>query len=156
MFRRGDRMPSHPPEPRAVLGRYAAELLRELAAAATATVPVRVADAAGGLACLILVWPADARMPTAAGEQKSPKKADGGRERCREDILAAVRAAGRPLTRKEVIRALREAGTDHGAGTVAKALADLTRSQELVNLKDKRGYRLPGSIRKHPSLFTNG
>lgn len=147
-------MPPHPPPgPRAVLGRYAAGLLRELAAAATATGPVRVADAAGGLACLILVWPADARMPTAAGERKSPKKADGGRERCREDVLTTVRAAGRPLTRKEVIRGLREAGTDHGAGTVAKALADLTRSKQLINLKDKRGYRLPGSIRRSRGLF---
>ena len=36
---------------------------------------------------------------------------------------------------------------------MAKALADLTRSKELVNLKDKRGYRLPGWVRKHPVLF---
>ena len=112
-----------------------------------------MADAADGLACLILVWPVDARMPTARGEQPMPKPPDGGRERCREDILVAVRAAGRPLTRKEVVRALKDAGADHGAGTVAKALADLTRRKELVNLKDKRGYRLPGWVRKHPGLF---
>ena len=112
-----------------------------------------MADAAGALACLILVWPVDARMPTARGEQHAPKPTGGGRERCREDILVVVRAAGRPLTRKRVGRALREAGSDHGAGTVAKALADLTRRKELVNLKDKRGYRLPGWVRKHPGLF---
>jgi hypothetical protein len=67
--------------------------------------------------------------------------------------MAAVRAAGRPLTRKEVFRASRAAGGGHGAGTVAKALADLTRSKELVNHKDKRGYRLPAWVRRHPSLF---
>ncbi|MDB5310855.1 MAG: hypothetical protein JWO38_5057 [Gemmataceae bacterium] len=89
----------------------------------------------------------------ARGERPKPRQADGGRERCREDVLAAVRAACRPLTRKEVIRALKAAGGDHGAGTVAKALADLTRSGELLNLKDKRGYRLPGWVRRHPGLF---
>ena len=54
-----------------------------------------------------------------------------------------VRAAGRPLTRKEVVRALRAAGAPHGAGTVGKALADLTAAGDLVNPRDKRGYRLP-------------
>ena len=33
--------------------------------------------------------------------------------------------------------------TPHGAGTVAKALADLTAAGELVNPRDRRGYRLP-------------
>jgi hypothetical protein len=75
------------------------------------------------------------------------------REQCRADVLAVARAAGAALTRKEVLRALREAGADHGAGTVAKALADLTRSRELVNYKDKRGYRLPEWIRPRPGLF---
>ena len=78
---------------------------------------------------------------------------NGGRERCRADVLDAVRAAGHPPTRKEVIRALKTAGGDHGVGTVAKALADLTRSNELVNHKDKRGYRLPAWVRRHPGLF---
>ena len=32
-------------------------------------------------------------------------------------------------------------------------LADLTRSKELIDLKDKRGYRLPAWVRKHPGLF---
>jgi hypothetical protein len=58
-------------------------------------------------------------------------------------VLAAVRAAGCPLTRKEVVRALKESGAAHGAGTVAKALAELTASGELVNLRNKKGYRLP-------------
>jgi hypothetical protein len=57
-------------------------------------------------------------------------------------VLAAVRAAGRPLTRKEVVRALRAAGTPHGPGTVNKALADLTAAGELVNPRDRRGYRM--------------
>ncbi len=58
---------------------------------------------------------------------------------------ARVREAesGRPLTRRQVIRLLREAGLSHGPGTVGKALADLTAVGELVNPRDKRGYRLP-------------
>jgi hypothetical protein len=53
-----------------------------------------------------------------------------------------------------VLRALRAAGKEHGVGTVAKALADLTAAGELVNLKDKRGYRLPDWKRDDtPSLF---
>jgi hypothetical protein len=67
-----------------------------------------------------------------------------------------VREAGRPLFRKEVVRALKDAGKGHGAGTVAKALADLTAAGELMNLRDKRGYRLPDWRRpdQTPSLFT--
>jgi hypothetical protein len=39
-------------------------------------------------------------------------------------------------------------------GTVAKALADLTATGELVNPKDKKGYRPAGWRRdKTPSLF---
>ena len=64
-------------------------------------------------------------------------------------------ATGRPLTRKEVVRVLKAAGMRHGTGTVAKALAELTRTKKLVNHKDKRGYRLPAWIRPHPTLFEN-
>ena len=142
-----------PPEPRAVVARYASELLRELVAHARGNGRVRVTDAAGGLACMVMVWPADAVMPTSRSEGTKPKRGEGGREQCRADVLVAVRAAGRAVTRKEVIRALREAKADHGAGTVAKALADLTRSRELINHKDKRGYRLPGWVRQHRGLF---
>jgi hypothetical protein len=60
---------------------------------------------------------------------------------------------GRPLTRKEVLRALRDAGAGHGPGTVAKALADLTASRELVNRRDNRGYRLPEWIKPRRGLF---
>jgi len=144
-----------PPEPRTLVERYAADLLRELAAYARRSGPVRVTDAAGGLACMVMVWPADSRMPTALADQLNPRQI-GGRKGCREDILAVVRAAGRPITRKQVIRALKGAGSVHGAGTVAKALADLTASKELINLKDKRGYRLPAWVRKHPGLFDEG
>jgi hypothetical protein len=111
-----------------------------------------LAEAAGGPACLILVWPADGRMPTAKGERRMV--GGGGRERCRQDVLAAVRAAGRPVTRKKVVRALRDAGAAQGAGIVAKALADLSAAGELVNPRDKRGYRLPECRRDDtPSLF---
>jgi hypothetical protein len=60
---------------------------------------------------------------------------------------------GTALTRKEVLRALSAAGADHGAGTVAKALADLTASRELVSRRDNRGYRLPEWIKPRPGLF---
>ncbi|MCU1295618.1 MAG: hypothetical protein JWP08_4468 [Bryobacterales bacterium] len=78
------------------------------------------------------------------------------RARCRADVVAAVTAAGRALTRKEVVRALKDAKAGHGVGTVAKALAELTASGELVNTRDNRGYRLPGWVRRQPSLFADG
>lgn len=105
------------------------------------------------MACLIQVWNAAGAMPTAGAERR--KRSGGGRGDCRRDVVEVVRVAGTPLTRKEIIRALREAGKDHGPGTVAKALADLTSAGELVNPKDKRGYRLPGWVKADdtPSLF---
>jgi hypothetical protein len=53
------------------------------------------------------------------------------------------------------MKALREAKRMRGAGTVAKALADLRAAGELVNPKDKRGYRLPEWPKRPqtPSLF---
>lgn len=91
-------------------------------------------------------------MPVASAERR---QAGGTRVQCRQDVVEVVRAAGRPLTSKEVVRALRDAGRPHGAGTVAKALADLTAVGELVNPRDKQGYRLPKWPRrvKTPSLF---
>jgi hypothetical protein len=91
-------------------------------------------------------------MPTVGVERR--RRASGGRAECKADIVAVVRAAGQALTRKEIIRALKLAGKQHGPGTVAKALADLTAAGELVNPKDKKGYRLAGWKRdRTPSLF---
>ena len=129
-------------EPRAVVERLAQELLTALASLPDGKKSVRVAHAGEGLACLVLVWRADSRMPTALSEGPRSRKS-GAREQCRSDVLAAVRDAGRPLTRKEVIRALKTAKLRHGVGTVAKALAELTSAGELVNRRDKCGYRLP-------------
>jgi hypothetical protein len=104
------------------------------------------------VACLIQVWDAARRMPTVGAERR--RRASGGRAGCKADIVEVVRAAGQALTRKEVIRALKLAGKQHGVGTVAKALADLTATGELVNPKDKKGYRLAGWKRDQtPSLF---
>jgi hypothetical protein len=155
MFRPpGCPMPAvHTPTPRAVVERWAADLMHELTAGSAGAATVRVMGTAGGLACLVLVWPADGRMPTLRRAASKSGPGGGGRERCKSDVLVVVRAAGGPLTRKEVVRALRESGTGHGAGTVAKVLADLTRCRELVNPRDKRGYRLPERVRPHPSLF---
>src|SRR5687768_5959550 len=86
-------------EPRAAVQRLAQELLNELASLPDGRRSMRVAEAVEGLACLVLVWPADGRIPTARSEGRTRKS--GGRGQCRSDVVAAVRAAGRPLTRKE-------------------------------------------------------
>ncbi len=125
------------PTDRATAAAAARDLLRALAAS-PGPVAVRVTEADGGRACLVLVWEAGEVMPTAAGVRRR-----GERAGCRADILAAVGDAGCPLTRRQVMRALRERGTPHGPGTVAKALAELTAAGELVNRLDRRGYRLP-------------
>jgi hypothetical protein len=117
------------------------ELLRELADLGRPVVALRVADADGELACLVQVWPAVAAMPVASAERR--RRANGERAQCKEDVLLVIRAAGRPLTRKEVVKALRAVGTPHGTGTVNKALADLTAAGELINPRDRRGYRMP-------------
>src|SRR5262249_24756356 len=138
---------------RSVVEEKARELLRTLAELSVRVGPLREAEVEGGLACLIQVWPAGEVMPVASAERR--RRAKGTREQCRKDVLGAVQQAGRPLTRKEVVRALREARKPHGVGTVAKALADLTAAGELVNPRDKKGYRLPDWPRrkKTPSLF---
>lgn len=139
-------------DPRATVENAARELLRALAEYSQPPM-LRVADVEGRVACLIQVWDARQCMPTAGAERK--RRAKGGREGCKADIVEVVKAAGEALTRKEVIRALRLAGKAHGPGTVAKALADLTGAGELVNPKDKKGYRLSGWRKREatPSLF---
>jgi hypothetical protein len=83
------------------------------------------------------------------------RRTRGERAGCKRDILAALRAAGRPLTRNLIVKALRDARAGHGPGTVAKALADLTKVGDLLNPRDRRGYRLPDwpRPRETPSLF---
>ena len=129
------------PDARSLVEEMVRGLLRALADSSVGLAPLRVAEAEGGLACLIQVWPAGGLMPAVAAERR--RRISGARAQCREDVLAVVRRAGRAVTRKEVIRALRAAGTSHGPGTVSKALADLTACGELVNPRDKRGYRMP-------------
>lgn len=139
------------PDPRTVAERAARALLLALADLPGPTA-LRVAEVEGRLACLIQVWDAAQAMPVAAAERR--RRAAGGRVDCKRDILGTLRAANRPLTRKQVLKALRVAGREHGYGTVAKALAELTAGGELVNPKDNRGYRLPAWDREHPSLFS--
>ena len=137
--------------PRTAVEAAARELLRVLAELPSPPT-LRVADADGKVACLIQVWNAAHCMPTAGAERK--KRATGGRAGCKADIKDVVEAAGVAMTRKEIIRALKAAGKQYGPGTVAKALADLTAAGELVNPKDKKGYRPAGWKRdKTPSLF---
>ncbi len=104
-----------------------------------APTPARAFEVAGNLACSIQVWQVKEKMPTAA--TFSPP--DSTRAACRAAILEAVRFAGQPVGRKEILGLLREAGEPHGIGTVAKALADMTASGELLNRRDGKGYRLP-------------
>lgn len=139
------------PSARDEVERAVRELLRVLA---DRPVPptLRVAEVDGRVACLVQVWDARQLMPTVGAERR--RRGSGGRVECKEDVLDVIRAAGEALTRKEVMRALREAGKSHGQGTVAKALADLTGAGDLVNPKDKKGYRIPGWVKKPPSLFS--
>src|SRR5687768_3282367 len=116
-------------DPRVAVENAVRDLLRVLAALPKAPT-LRVADAEGEVACLVQVWHTGGMMPTGSERRR---RNGGGREECRKDVMDAVRAAEQPLTRKEVVKALREAGKDHGQGTIAKALADLTAAGELVN-----------------------
>jgi hypothetical protein len=111
---------------------------------------IRVVEVEAGVACLVIVWPAAQLMPTARAERK---RIQGGRAECKQDILEVVREAALAMTRKQIVKALRVVGKEHGPGTIAKALADLTMSGELVNPQDKKGYRLPGWIQRHPALW---
>jgi Fe2+ or Zn2+ uptake regulation protein len=105
------------------------------------------------MACLILVWDSAKEMPTIRSERR--RQTGGVRATCKADIIEVIREANQPLTRKEVMKELRQTRKSHGAGTVAKALADLTSTGELANPKDKKGYRMPEWMRrrKTPSLF---
>ena len=136
--------------PRASIETAAREMLRSLADLPTPP-RMRVAEVEGGVACLILVWDASQMMPSVGAERRRVR---GGREGCKLDIVEAVRAVGKAVTRKQILKALRLAGKEHGPGTVAKALADLTSTGELVNHRDKKGYRMPGWRQAGtPSLF---
>jgi hypothetical protein len=139
-------------DPRSILESAARDLLSALAKCPRPPT-LRVAEVEGRLACLILVWDSAETMPIIGPERHRRKT--GARAECKAHILDVIRTASQPLTRKEVIKAFRELGKDHGISTVAKALADLTARGELVNPKDKRGYRLPEWIRRKmsPSLF---
>jgi hypothetical protein len=152
VFRSVPRATAVTPEPRDAVERAARELLRVLSGLPSPPT-LRVADSEGRVACLVLVWDASRPLPTAGAERR--RRAKGGRTGCKADIVEVLQTAGRALTRKEVVKVLRAAGKDHGPSTVAKALADLTATGELVNPKDKRGYRLPGWVRREttPSLF---
>jgi hypothetical protein len=139
-----------PPNPRTSAEHLAHELLA-LLAELTDPPTLRVMAVSGRVGCLIQVWDTATMMPTAALERRP---FPGGRAGCRADVLEVVTKAGRPMTRKDVVRALRAAGKPHGIGTVAKALAELTKSNQLVNPRDKKGYR-PAGWRKTqtPGLF---
>ncbi len=140
------------PTPRAQAEAAARQLAKRLAKLPK-TPGFRVVETGGRMAVLVVVWDAGELMPTAAAERRT--RGDGKREECKAAILAAVAAAGRPLTTKDLGRALKERHAGHGPGTIVKALADLTAAGLLVNTRDKRGYRLPEWVRRDrtPSLF---
>jgi hypothetical protein len=135
---------------RSIIENWLEELLRLLAESGEALPRARVAAAGNGMACLVQVWPMRTQMPTAKGDRLVP---GSRRKQCREDVVAVVSTAGHPLTRKEIIRALKDMKAGHGVGTIAKALAELTASGELVNTRDRRGYRQLSWVRRQPSLF---
>ncbi|HYH65563.1 MAG TPA: hypothetical protein VD866_12775 [Urbifossiella sp.] len=76
--------------------------------------------------------------PHCGGRPRRTSRPSRARQGCRRAVLIVVREAGE-VTAKKVQAILRKA---HGPGTVEKALADLTAAGRLVNLRDKRGYRL--------------
>lgn len=120
---------------RRVLDAAARRILADLG---PVTGPDAVRVQLGNAVCRVEVWPARG----------------GPREKCRRDILAVMRAAGRPLKRAAIVAALKAAGKRHGLGTVAKALADLTRTGELIGSKTRSGYRLPEpAAPPAPTLF---
>ena len=80
------------PTDRATVTAAARELLRALTTS-SGPVAVRVTEADGRLACLVLVWEAGEVMPTAAGVRRR-----GERAGCRADILSAVREPVRTRT----------------------------------------------------------
>jgi hypothetical protein len=137
-----------PTEPRLSIERVARDLVCSLADQ-TDLQPQRVVDLEGRAACLILVWDPSKGMP-AVGIARA-QRSGSGRRACKADIVEMISTAGRSMTRKEMVKALRQAGKIHGPGTVAKALAELTSIGELVNLKDKKGYRLPEWLRRKKS-----
>lgn len=140
------------PEPRPAVESLARELLRTLATLNGGS-PLRVLETDGRKSCLILVWDATDQMPT-IGEERREREREP-RVQCKQDILEAIRAAGKPLTHKQLVKAFRETKKGHGVSTVAKALADLTTAGELVNRMDRQGYRLaewPKPV-ETPSLF---
>jgi len=143
-----------PADPHQVVADLAARLLDQLAGLDR---PLRHCHGVGGLGCLIQVWPGGGRLPVADAPPAATTRAAASdrRAKCRSDILDTIRAVGHALTRKKLISELKKAGTPHGGGTVAKALAELTRAGELVNRKDKHGYRLPEWPKPSPtpSLF---
>lgn len=65
--------------------------------------------------------------------------------RCRQAITEALAAAGRPLRRKTLVKQLREGTTRHSVSVITKALAEMTRTGELVNPRDGEGYQLPAA-----------
>jgi hypothetical protein len=134
--------------PRSIVEQAAREMLSALAECPIAPT-LRVVDAEGRVACLILVWDSMKAMPTIRVERRQQS---GSRADCKTHILEVLRQSNSPLTRKEVLRELRKMGKNHGAGTVAKALADLTATGTLVNLKDTKGYRMPEWIRRQKTV----
>lgn len=100
--------------------------------------PVRVADALAGVLVVVQITPTPlaAPLPTLAGERRArgPQRRAG----CKRAIVESL--AGGPLTRQRLVKAL--AGR-HSVSSIAKSLAEMTASGELVNPRDGLGYRLP-------------
>ncbi len=135
------RVPIHP---RQVLERTARELVL-LFCEQIPTPSLRVADTQGRAACLILLWDASQPMPLAGAERR--QRVGQGRLQCKMDLVEVLRSSGRPLVARDLERALQQAGKTHRSSAVARALADLTAAGELVNARDRKGYRLPDWVR---------
>jgi hypothetical protein len=135
------------PTPRAAIERRIAEVFAELPAGSVPTT-FRAVGEADGVAWMLMLWPTTGPMPAI----RSPITSGGcgPRSACRAAILDLFRTVGRPLKLTSVVHRLSDR---FGESTVAKALAELMKSGELVNPRDRRGYRLPELVGGPPSLF---
>jgi hypothetical protein len=69
----------------------------------------------------------------------------------RAGVILALFRAGRPLTRRPLVRVRRERHPPHWPGTIAMALTGLASAGELLNPRDRRGYRLPDRAKPSPT-----
>ena len=125
------------------------------------TAPLRVEGEIGGVAYQFVAVPVGQSVPP-VGRRRRGERGEKRWAAIKLSVLAALRAEGCPLTRRQLVNRLKAAGTPCPSNTLGKVLGEMTaKDHSLVNLDDKRGYRLPewpvvvrkGKKDLTPSLF---